>query len=263
MIQDRVLGPAIGARWQFDLDPGKDDAKESRQLRFRAGGLKSIDSALYTADADLRVVRNRRSGLLRQLLGSAEGIASLEPRGIARYDTRAWGMGVGMTVAPSASSRLVVDSRFTRAEHRYSATSPTPRWTASSEQGNRILFETVTPGWFGFFRAALWEENLDPRDTPASQRLIGRAGYAKEIPLSANQTIGLEILGGAGQTWGNIEPPRRFFAGGSQGEFFYESAQSRALMVFPDGPLLRSLGKAQGGLPQGAPRRAAALISGI
>jgi hypothetical protein len=127
-----------------------------------------------------------------------------------------------------------------------------PNWTTSNEQGNRLLFETIPPGVLGFLRAAVWQENLHPRGQAASQRLVTRAGYAKEIPVGVNQSVGFEIVGGAGQTWGNIEAPRRYFAGGGQGEFLYESAQSRALVAVPDGPLVRSLGRAQGGRLQSA-----------
>jgi hypothetical protein len=248
---DRVLGTALGGRWQFEFDPKKEPADEAQLLRLRAGGLKSIDSAFYTADAELRAARNVSLGFLRQVFAGVEGNTSLEPRGLARYHTRAWGAAAGVSLSPNARSRLLLDARFGRADHKFTAAAPNPRWSASNEQGNRILFETIPPGILGFFRTSLWQENLNPRGGAAAHRLVTRTGYAKEVPIGPNQSIGIEVIGGAGQTWGNIEAPRRFFAGGGQGEFMYESANSRTLLTLPDGPLLRSLGKAQGGLHVG------------
>jgi hypothetical protein len=142
----------------------------------------------------------------------------------------------------------MMDARFTRAERTFSDTESNRRWRASNEQANRILFDTIPPRLLGFFRAAVWQENLQPRNAAHSRRLVSRLGYAREIPVGLNQSIGIELLAGGGQAWGNIEAPRRFFAGGGQGEFLYESSHSRALLSTPDGPLLRSLGRAQGGL---------------
>jgi hypothetical protein len=244
---DRVLGTSVGARWQFDLNPNEAAERTGRQVRLRAGGLKSVDSAFYSADADARITRIRETGLLRQLSGGLEGASSLEPRGGARYTSRSWGAAAGLSLALRSNSRLLLDTRFIQADHRYTGADSPTRWTTSNEQSNRLLLETIPRGLLGFFRAALWQENLHPRGDAASHRLVARTGYAKEIPLGPNRSIGVEIIGGAGQTWGNIEAPRRYFAGGGQGEFLYESAQSRTLAVVPDGPILRSLGRTQGG----------------
>lgn len=244
---DRVLGTSLGSRWQFDFGPRKDVRDATRLFRLRIGGLKSIDSAFYTLDGELRAARQVSTGLLRQVSVGVEGTTALEPRGSARYRTRAWGATGGVALALNARSRLLLDARFGRSDHTFTLTTPAPRWSTSNEQANRVLFETIPPGVLGFLRASLWQENLKPQGNAASQRLVTRLGYAKELPVGVNQSIGFEIVAGAGQTWGNIEAPRRFFAGGGQGEFMYESAQSRTLVTMPDGPLLRSLGKAQGG----------------
>ena len=243
---DRVLGTSVGGRWQFDLAPAAEE-RAGRQVHLRAGGLKSIDSAFYSADADVRITRTRETGLLRQMFGGIEGASSLEPRGPARYSSRSWGGAAGLSLALNASTRLLLDTRFSRADHKYTGADATRSWSPSNEQNNRALFETIPAGLLGFFRAAVWQENLHPRGEAASHRLVTRAGYAKEIPFGPNRSVGLEIVGGAGQTWGNIEAPRRYFAGGGQGEFLYESAQARTLAVVPDGPMLRSVGRAQGG----------------
>ena len=245
--QDRVLGPTVGGRWQVQAGPAAANDSRARLFRLRLEGLTSLDSALYSGNGDLRAGREWGSGLLRQVAGGIEGAAALAPRGSGRYDQRTWGGSAGVALALNANTRLRLDTRYTTTRHRFSDTRGPAGWSRTGEQSNRVLFETIPPRALGFLRAAVWHENLDPRSSPAARRLVVRAGYAKEFPLGPNQSIGVELIVGAGQTWGSLDAPRRFFAGGSQGEFLYESASSPALTAIPDGPLLRSLGKAQGG----------------
>lgn len=246
VTEDRVLGTSIGGRWRFD--PPRASQAQAPHLRFRGGGMKSVDAAFYSADADLRVVREQNSGLLRQVFAAAEGSVAREPRGPSEYHLRTGGAAAGIALAIHPGSRLLLDARYSRSEYRPASSATATGGTRSAEQGNRVVYEAIPPRWFGFFRAAVWHDTLHPRDAGAAQRLAARAGYVKEIPLGLNQGIGLEIVAGAGQTWGGVDAPRRFYAGGGQGEFLYESAASRQLMTAPDGPLLRSLGKAQGAL---------------
>jgi hypothetical protein len=244
---DRVLGTTIGGRWQLAFGTGEAENDNQTPIHFRAAASKAIDTSFYFADSDIRLARQRTSGLIRQLSAGFDGATSLEPRGVERYRSRNWGAVGGVELALKANTRLMMDARFGRTEHTFSETESTRRWSASNEQANRILFDTIPPRLLGFFRAAVWQDNLQPRNAARSHRVVGRLGYAREIPIGPNQSIGIELLAGGGQTWRNIEEPRRFFAGGAQGEFLYENSHSRALLSTPDGPLLRSLGRAQGG----------------
>ncbi|MBL9209324.1 MAG: hypothetical protein JNL92_02600, partial [Opitutaceae bacterium] len=246
--RDRVLGPTVGGRWLVQAGPAPADESRARLFRLRLDGLTSLDSALYSASGDVRAGREWASGLLRQVTGGLEGSAALTPRGAGRYDQRRWGGAAGVALALNANTRLRFDTRYGTARHRFSDTTAAAGWADTREQAGRALFETIPPRALGFLRAAVWLEHLEPRPGPAARRLVVRAGYAKEFPLGPNRSIGVEIIAGAGQTWGAPDAPRRYFAGGSQGEFLYENAAAPALAAIPDGPLLRSLGKAQGGL---------------
>lgn len=245
---DRVLGPRVGGRWQVERggDPGR---RGATRLHLGGGGAKSIGERYYSGDADLRITQARAGHLLRTLSGGLDLAAALEPRGAAEYRSRARSARGSVELSFGANARMLLDAALGRAEYRYPhpASGDAPRWSRALEQGNRLLFETIPPRLLGFFRAALWQEHLAVRGDGDGQRLVARAGYAKEFLLAPNQSLGLEIIAGAGQTWHDLAAPRRFFAGGSQGEFLHEGVRSRALLAAPDGPLLRSLGKAQGG----------------
>lgn len=245
---DRSLGPTVGGRWQFQGGPAAQDGTKARLFRLRLEGMASLDSSLYSGIGDLRAAREWASGFVRQVSGGLEGSAAFEPRGTARYDHRTWGGTVGTTLALNANTRLRLDTRYAASRHQLSGTGTPATWRDTDEQANRAIIETIPPRVLGFLRAAVWQENLDPRSGPPARRLITRLGYAKEFPIRPNQSIGIEVIAGLGQTWGDLDAPRRFFAGGSQGEFLYESLTSPTLAGVPDGPLLRSLGQAQGGL---------------
>jgi hypothetical protein len=245
---DRTLGPTVGGRWQFQGGPAAQDGSKARLFRLRLEGMTSLDSALYSGIGDLRAAREWASGFVRQVSGGLEGSAAFEPRGPARYDHRTWGGTVGTTLALNANTRLRLDTRYAASRHQLSGTGAPATWRDTDEQANRAIIETIPPRVLGFLRAAVWQENLDPRSGPPARRLITRVGYAKEFSLRPNQSIGIEVIAGLGQTWGDPDAARRFFAGGSQGEFLYESLTSPTLAGVPDGPLLRSLGRAQGGL---------------
>ncbi|WP_414663651.1 hypothetical protein [Horticoccus sp. 23ND18S-11] len=245
---DRTLGPTIGSSWQFNPASVVDRNSPARFLRFRAGGMKSLDSSLYAGDAAMRGVRDWQTGLLRQVSAGIEASAAREPRGESRYDSATWSGTSGVALAFNANTRLLADARFASVRHRFIAPATNTPWSVTHELGGRAVFETIPPRWLGFFRAAVWQDTLSAGPAGTAQRLSARAGYAREIAVGVNQSAGLELIAGAGQTWGNLAQPRRFFAGGGQGQFLYESAGGPTLATMPDGPLLRSLGKAQGSL---------------
>ena len=69
----------------------------------------------------------------------------------------------------------------------------------------------------------------------SSGRLVFRAGYAKEIPVAPNQTIGIELLAGAGRAWGDRTEARSFRAGNAPGQFLYDAINSLPARNLPDG----------------------------
>lgn len=245
---DRTLGPTIGSSWQFNPASIVHPHSPARFLRFRAGGMKSLDSSLYAGDAAVRGVRDWQTGFVRQLSAGIEAGAAREPRGESRYDSVTSSGTSGIALAFDANTRLLADARFASVRHRFIEPATTTPWSVTHELGGRAMFETIPPQWLGFFRAAIWQDTLFAGTAGTSQRLAARAGYAREFAVSANQSVGVELIAGAGQTWGNLARPRRFFAGGAQGQFLYESAGSPMLATMPEGPLLRSLGRAQGSL---------------
>jgi outer membrane protein assembly factor BamA len=87
-------------------------------------------------------------------------------------------------------------------------------------------------------------------------RAAAFAGAAREFQIALNQTIGVELIGGVGKTWGGAPDDARFYAGNAERNFLYDGLDSSTSVAFPSGPLMRNLGEAQAGVRSrgGAPR---------
>ena len=131
----------------------------------------------------------------------------------------------------------------------------------------------------GMVRAALWFDGNSFNHTSGSyHRLAFLGGYGKDFviprkkdyhqisPPELNKscwtsypdlkpgqsrknesTVGVELLAGAGRTWGDVPGYARFFAGAPAGQFLYDELSATTVTRFPYGPLIRSLGESQGG----------------
>ncbi len=143
----------------------------------------------------------------------------------------------------------------------------------------------------GLVRAALWFDggSLD-RSRGSYQRAAGLFSYAKEFvirrkrdfheinppgitgscwtsypdlkqPTDPNksppsrkneQTVGFEMILGAGRAWGNTPEYARFYGGSPVGQFLYDELSAQSITAFPAGPIIRSLPQGQAGLATSA-----------
>lgn len=80
------------------------------------------------------------------------------------------------------------------------------------------------------------------------QRVAGKLGYA--VPLGrGHNNVDVETKAGFGYTWGVPPAYSGYFAGNAASDFLYSSLHSFTNMSFPEGPVIRSLGEKEGGLP--------------
>jgi len=252
---DRAFGTGLGASFDTDLlnlsDPARisSSSNETSHLYIHGQGVKSIEEVFYRAEVGLRY-SGRRSGTVLQeffLLGDYYGVK--EPLGDAEHTRHAGVANGGLTfkLAPNTRLHLNAGYRWTDDKMNYKLDSLDTH-TSASEQSNRVLFDWIPRPLYGFLRAAVWEDNAWLTGGGASyQRLVGRLGYAKEIPLIPNQTIGLELLVGGGKVWGSAPAYACFFGGNAPGQFLYDSPSSETLLNMPSGPLIRSFGEGKAG----------------
>ena len=252
---DRAFGAALGGSFAVDLLNLPEAARigtsanGNRHLDIRGQGMKSVNEPFHRVDTGLRYSGKQSGKILQEfsLLADYNGVR--EPLGEDQHTRHAGIGGVGVMLKLAPKTRLSLDTRYRWTQDKLDAKLPAlSTRTVANEHANRLLFETIPPPIDGFLRAALWGDNGWLTNGGGSyQRLAARLGYAKEIPVMENQTIGLELLVGGGRLWNATPAYARFFGGNAPGQFLYDSPSSATLLNTPTGPLIRSFGEGQAG----------------
>jgi hypothetical protein len=251
--QDRAFGTALGWAFQADLFNLRDPARistatdENQHLDVHAQGMKSVDESFYRVDAGLRYSQRLARPLLQGFTLGADYDGIKEPLGATEHTRNAGLLSGGVALKLAPSTRLSLDTGYRRTDDAFNEPGSRTR-TSADEQTNRALLDAIPPPIYGFLRAAVWEDNGWLSGGSSYQRMVGRIGYAKEIPVQPNQTIGLEVVAGGGAVLGNPPGYARFFGGNSSGQFLYDTPSSAALQNMPVGPLIRSFGEGRAGL---------------
>ncbi len=253
---DRAFGTALGGSFETDVlhlaDPARSgsSADEGHRLDVRGQGIKSTQEPFYRADGGMRYSWQRHGSTVQEFSVHGDYNGVNEPLGDNRHTRHAGvgGLGVNLKLAPN--TRLLLDTGYQGSSDTVdSKIAASNTHTSANEQMSRVLFEAIPRPIEGFLRAAIWQENGWLNGAANNyQRLATRAGYAKEIPLAINQTLGLELLTGGGKLWGGAPTYARFFGGNTGGKFLYDSPSAAALSQLPAGPILRSFGQGEVGL---------------
>ncbi|MEY2563360.1 MAG: hypothetical protein QOH88_1553 [Verrucomicrobiota bacterium] len=251
---DRVFGSAISASFGgdlFHLDPGSSfDARQ--QFELRADGVKSLEESFYRANASLRYSHQRTNSSLEELAFAADYDGVDEPLGNSEHIRHAGEAAFALKLKVGPATHLSISAGYRHADDSFvDGDTSFETNTTAHEQTARLLLDTIPPAIHGFLRAAFWEES-GWLDSATYQRFVGRIGYAREITISPNQTIGLEIVAGGGKTLGNTPGYSQFFGGNPRGQFLYDNPNLAALTQMPSGPIIRSLGENEAHLPGGA-----------
>jgi hypothetical protein len=242
---DRRFGSSLGAAVQTDLlNFGKPGAG-NKHFDLQAHVLKSVEHTFHRASAGLRYGERRSGSALLEYYLRGDVADIDEPLGTGKHAREAAGLGAGVTLKVAPTARLSLDTGYRHTRDTVDAGAR----MKTNEQTNRVLLDALPPPVYGFFRAAVWQDNAWQSGVPGSyQRLAGRIGYAKEIAFQPNHALGVEVIAGAGKAWGRVPEHARFFAGNAPGQFLYDAPSSANQLNMPAGPLLRSFGENQAGL---------------
>ena len=246
VTSDRTAGTSPGFSIStdlLDLTPTGDKstaAKNPNELRLDLQGSKSIEEPFYNAGGALRFVRNRPLSRLDRLNFFARFNGSDAPQAGDEYFRTAVSTGIdlGFSFPGAPLHRVTLGGGYRWSRNKL----PTDAMTESSFDGH-VIAEGRVAG--GFARIAGWLDGASPSQGDSYGRIVGVLGYAREVPVAENQTVGFEGIVGAGGSFGSPPPYARFFGGNWQGNFLYEGAGSPTLAEMPPGPLLRSAGRGQ------------------
>ncbi len=248
---DRVFGSSASlglATGLFDFLP---ETQDRPHLDLSVAGTKSLEESFYRADAALRYAYRQDAGVLREMSLTTDFAATEEPLGVNEHTRVAGGATLGLKLKIAPNTRLAIDVGYRRTDDRLRNVLGTSDASANQEV-NRVVLEAIPPKVNGFLRAAIWEENSWlTGDGDSYQRLVGRVGYEKEISIAQNQTIGVEIIAGAGHASTGTPAYAQFFGGNPPGQFLYDGSDAASLRHLPDGPILRSFGENEARLTGG------------
>lgn len=262
---DRSFGPSAS----FDvatnlLDLSKNIRSlplESRRTRLdlSSKGRRSLDKAFYETVSRLSLSRSF-AGLVEELAVDTEFAADHHPQGLGEFRKNAVRVAGGVKLRTNFA---LLGAASIRAGYRRSSNRLNSN-VAEAAAENSFEASAVLDGrlWTGISRLGLWLDlNSAAQITDSFQRAALLWGYQKEIIIVPNQTIGIEVLAGAGHTWGNTPQYARFYGGNWAKNFLYETKDSPVLSAFPRGPLVRSFGAGRATAGAGASPGAGGAIS--
>ncbi|MDQ2825174.1 MAG: outer membrane protein assembly factor [Verrucomicrobiota bacterium] len=254
VFYDRAFGTALSAAFEGDLlsltnfERSNDAAEGPSRLEIRGEGTKSVEQNFYRADGGLRYSVRHDAGPLQELSLYTDFDGVKEPYGDGEH-RRTAGVGtLGLKLKFAPNTRLWLNAGYRRTDDEVNNTMLTSK-SSANEQTGRLLLDAIPPSINGFVRAAIWEESGWQSNSGNSyQRLVGRVGYEKEIPVAPNQSVGIEIIAGGGKAFGHDPGYTRFFGGNAAGQYLYDSPTGDSLLKMPSGPLIRSFGENEAGL---------------
>lgn len=247
-----VLGGAATSTNLLTLGPtirGDPPAERKARLDLDLQGSKSLDKQFYETHSELRFDRRRTGSLVEGLFVFTDASVNQQPLADGRHFNNAARAGGALTFRPGSGAvgRLMLGGNYRWTDHRFFGTD-----VAQRELTGEHSFEgrAVADGRAGdgTWRSAVWLEANAPEQKifDSYRRLALLGGYQRELGRT-EQTVGIEVLAGAGAAWGVLPAYARFYGGTGPGNFLYDGPETAAMRSFPAGPLLRSFGRAEVG----------------
>lgn len=266
-------------------EPAADPPARDTKLLLRLRGLKSLTERYYDTATELNFTRTKPLNWLQDA-GVDLGFASSRvPQGDGDYFRNAAWLDFNTDLRLRKGVVKLVQLgggyRWSRNQLFSGDGSFAPQINSESAFKVRALADGAIAK--GLTRAAVWYENNSFAGAPGSyRRFAALVGYGKEFVIGRKKhfheisppeldrpcwtsypdvkpgesrknesTIGVEVLAGAGRTWGDVPGYARFFGGSPSGQFLYDELSARNVTRFPFGPVLRSLGKNEAGIRAG------------
>ncbi|ANH68907.1 hypothetical protein [Mitsuaria sp. 7] len=247
---DEAFGPTVTAAVRMPL-PLSDAADSPMGLSLRHE--QSTRSAFHRSEGRLEYrhqpVRRDGQDVLQELRVFANAIDRREPVLGGELQRSAGEAGLGATMKPAIGVRVALDGSWQAGRDETTLANGVDHRADTRRLTARVLTEWMVPRAEGVLRAGVWAERVRPDGVAPLARWSARLGYAREFSLGSGPTWGLEVMAGAGRVSDRAPAAERFYGGGAKGQFLYDGLGSAALSRAPDGPLLRSAGQGQAGLP--------------
>lgn len=259
---DREFGAAQSGRISTDLLKlptllkGEPLAERPTQLQLDLGGRKALNQRFHQADGRLAFVHRTTGKALEELALETSFDSQQTPLAEGKHFSNLARFGGSAQFRPRAAGlnavRLSGQYRWA-AQRFFNSLGTRAELTTEHAFEGRALLDGRLPerAGGGALRGGVWFDASVPtaQTLKPYQRLAALAGYQTDLGKT-EQTVGLEVLAGAGRVWGEAPQYARFYGGNALRNFLYDATTSPTLRAFPTGPLLRSFGQAQAGAGQ-------------
>jgi hypothetical protein len=228
-------------------------------LYLNALGSRSIEHDFYTSRATLSFVLRQPTEQVESAGFDVSFSANRQPQLLTSYLDNSLRLRGQVSLNPALGllNRVILSAGYRRSSNRRVGGSAvlSDRTSENSFEARGILEGRVLNG---FTRLGVWFDGGKPKNRPHSyHRVAALWGYEKEIPVG-EQTIGLEVLAGAGRTSSHAPDYALYYGGNSLSSFIYDDVNDQSFAGLPNGPVLRSLGNNQAGFSNGSgPQRGA------
>jgi len=263
------------------VTPNTSDTK----LLLRLRGQKSLSKSFYDTATELSFARTKPLDLFQDVAIDLGFTASRLPEGNGNYfRNAAWlDFNTDLRLRNDVVKLINFGGAYRWSRNQLFSGDGSVPGQVDSE--NTFSARAIGDGMVkrGLARAAVWFENNSLVHNPGSyQRLAALAAYGKEFVIARKKdfhqisppeldgpcwtsypdpkpgaaqrnepTIGVEVLAGIGRTWGDVPAYARFFGGSPSGQFLYDELSARTVTRFPFGPVMRTLGRNEGGIGNG------------
>lgn len=218
-------------------------------IDFAARGRKSLSEPFYNGEIDLGWAREGDTGLWKRVALTGGYDLSNRPLGAGKYLTNAGKIGgaASLNLRTPEAQILGLGLTFRWSDNRLYGAGPLSTKTTEG----RLETWTVLDGHLlgsrnGFTRVGLWTDFGSPNSLPQTyQRVAAIIGYSNDIAVNLNQSIGLNLVFGVGNGWGNLPEYARFYGGNTGSNFLDDTIGAASLTEMPPGPMIRSFGAGQ------------------
>lgn len=228
---------------------GQAPPDRNTKLKFDLQGSKSINQPFYDSSSSLSFLRRRTGEPLEDISLLADFSVSQQPLAEGKHFNNSVRVGGSFKLRPEISnlSSITIAGNYRWSAHRFFNRDNTLA-EVTGEQSFEWRALVDGRAGDGTWRAGIWIDANTPekRGFEPYGRLAFLGGYQSEIGKS-EQTVGLEVVAGAGRSWGNVPAYARFYGGTGTSNFLYDAPDAVTMRAMPAGPLLRSFGRAQAG----------------
>ncbi len=256
MDHDEMLGTTVGFELSTDLlsldrtITGKPEVAKKTSLVLTAKTRKSVNKSFYNSQAQLSFLAREPTEHVESIGLEASFASDMEPERVSSYRRNTFRIGGHLAFAPALGllNQIFLGAGYRRSQNDLSGDGVRSRIsTAESSYDARVILDGRLLN--GFTRLGFWLDGGSPKNASSSYtRVAGLIGYEKDIPVSGH-TIGIEAIGGAGWVSRNTPEYALFYGGNQLNNFLYQDTRESGLNFLPAGPLMRSFGKNQAGVP--------------